>query len=48
MKEIMGLLRSCAVQFVTLQVANVKTVCNSPSLGMQSDGYKDLTRNGLE
>lgn len=41
MNEIMELLRNYSVQFVTLQVTNVKTVCNSPSAGMQSDGYKD-------
>lgn len=48
MNEIMELLRNYAVQFVTLQVKNVKTVCNSLSLDMQLDGFKDLTRNCLE
>lgn len=48
MNKIMELLRNYAVQLVTLQVTNVKTVCNSPGSGMQSDGYKDLTRNCLE
>lgn len=48
MNKIMELPRNYFVQFVTLQVTNVKTVCNSPGSGMQSDGYKDLTRNCLE